>query len=713
VEASVGPCSVINYRIGDPQFPTDIGAQLLPFNASGLKFEFWHDAGRALAQSEFKLVFEMKYGPAGQSWRAFPIRGETSSEVGKIEFLCEGWPPQMVARDEDGYFSYRVSVVLMVDGVSSEQTIGFGRAGLVAAVKSIHFYDIDRPSPPGTESALPGEIRRLGVDYVLGSPLEELEVKVLLTRYRERTALWERGFHARTNTPLSLAIDPLPPEVVPASSPTAWNAYELKFECRAEGAVAVTSRRFQVGPLIPPGLLKIDHVGLADHPLFDLDADRVAYSDLWDRAIATVKVTASGYDPAADPRPATASIYFTDRGPEGSHWYASAPIRFEADGSGWAFIDNPFLPPLDLDGAKQIRILVNHNNRTDQRIIDSPAWNTGFRPDRIVEVRSACVVGEDGAETTTIERTSRLFRGRFRIHRSPGGPPVMIALTLRGQHKSHSYRTASSVTKTVAFQLVPTDGTGYEERTLDFVFRALDDSLFQHNSVAASVVVAYRADGIRYAYLHAAADFDIGSFPLDSAIAAPAFLFGRRPPKPTIPPERLSGVHWCAKFPTSTSTATLEQPFRGNVQAFITMLEQNGANVRINATRRPPERAYLMQWAFKIARLDVALSRVPKYEGVDIVWDHERARDAAEEMVVEYDIAYQPAGPRSKHCTGHAIDMTITDLPRTLVFTVAGPQRREEIGAAAASENRRLWALASRYFDVTKLPSDAPHWYAL
>ena len=62
----------------------------------------------------------------------------------------------------------------------------------------------------------------------------------------------------------------------------------------------------------------------------------------------------------------------------------------------------------------------------------------------------------------------------------------------------------------------------------------------------------------------------------------------------------LSGPNWANKFPTSSATADLIQPFRGNTERFIAAMRGAGISVIISATFRPPERAYLMRSSFAI-----------------------------------------------------------------------------------------------------------------
>jgi SH3-like domain-containing protein len=69
-----------------------------------------------------------------------------------------------------------------------------------------------------------------------------------------------------------------------------------------------------------------------------------------------------------------------------------------------------------------------------------------------------------------------------------------------------------------------------------------------------------------------------------------------------MPPKTLSGAGWVAKFPTSTSTTDLVDPFKTNASSFIAALQSAGATVSIGATLRPKQRAYLMHWSFRIAK---------------------------------------------------------------------------------------------------------------
>jgi hypothetical protein len=168
----------------------------------------------------------------------------------------------------------------------------------------------------------------------------------------------------------------------------------------------------------------------------------------------------------------------------------------------------------------------------------------------------------------------------------------------------------------------------------------------------------------------------------------------------------LSGPSWVTQYPTGRTTASLVQPFRGNVQRFITALETAGATVRITATKRPPERAWLMQTAWDVARGAVRPEQVPKRSGIDIQWVHTTQAasiEAARAMVAAYGLVYRPS-LTSRHIQGRAIDMSI-DWDRELeVVDGCGLPVRLRVGDLTT-----LYKLGASY-GVMKLVSDPPHW---
>lgn len=145
-------------------------------------------------------------------------------------------------------------------------------------------------------------------------------------------------------------------------------------------------------------------------------------------------------------------------------------------------------------------------------------------------------------------------------------------------------------------------------------------------------------------------------------IAPPRTVNGR----PLIP----SGRGWAARFPVSTTTRELMQPFRGNVERFLDALRRAGAGITISSTFRTKERGYLMHWSWRIINQNVDPASVPAMDGVNINWVHggstaqesrQRGIAAAREMVVEFNIVRLGVAPalRSRHMLGFGIDMTI------------------------------------------------------
>jgi hypothetical protein len=176
-----------------------------------------------------------------------------------------------------------------------------------------------------------------------------------------------------------------------------------------------------------------------------------------------------------------------------------------------------------------------------------------------------------------------------------------------------------------------------------------------------------------------------------------------------------SGTIWCGRFPTSYSTDDLIEPFRTRAEDFIDALKEGGVKLTISATLRPPERAYLMHWAWMIAHELVLAGDVPPMPGVDIDWihraptgepDHIASVEAAQHMVEEYNIAYQPS-LTSRHTKGRAIDMTLTWYGGVQIIDRHGGNWR--VGAPYTGLNSSIIEVG-KTFGVYKLLSDPPHW---
>jgi hypothetical protein len=129
----------------------------------------------------------------------------------------------------------------------------------------------------------------------------------------------------------------------------------------------------------------------------------------------------------------------------------------------------------------------------------------------------------------------------------------------------------------------------------------------------------------------------------------------------------VSGWSWMSHFPMTESVDTLDATFASNVRRFASALEEGGANAAIISTRIPPERAYLMHWAWRIAKGGYDPRQVPDMSGVYINWWHgdlEMSRRGALEMVKGYDLetAKSPPPLVSPYTQGKVVVMHVSWL---------------------------------------------------
>ncbi|WP_197742271.1 hypothetical protein [Bradyrhizobium sp. TM102] len=180
--------------------------------------------------------------------------------------------------------------------------------------------------------------------------------------------------------------------------------------------------------------------------------------------------------------------------------------------------------------------------------------------------------------------------------------------------------------------------------------------------------------------------------------------------------KELSGAAWVSKFPGSRETSTLLSPFKEDVEKFITSMKDAKMSISIGATFRPKERAYLMHYAWLIARGDINPEDVPEEAGVNIEWVHrdkggqtdlKKSKSAAAEMVAGYGIRYLPV-LQSRHEEGRAIDMTISWSGDKTIKNASG----EEVAIKGEPRNGTHTDLAAvgATYGVIKLVDDPPHW---
>jgi hypothetical protein len=205
--------------------------------------------------------------------------------------------------------------------------------------------------------------------------------------------------------------------------------------------------------------------------------------------------------------------------------------------------------------------------------------------------------------------------------------------------------------------------------------------------------------------------------------------------------QELSGAQWCSRYPGSSSLDDLNAPFKDDLKAFLDACKAAGVVWHVTQTYRPPQRAYLMHYAWKVAKGQVAPTAVPAYSGEGeapkIKWEHEKKEasiKAAQAMVNGYGIVFAPA-LESNHSGKTAVDMSVSswtwkegkyieiqekgktekrrieknDL-RTQEATIGG--KKQAISTGLGDEyNTDLHAVGATY-GVKKLFTDKPHWSA-
>lgn len=184
-----------------------------------------------------------------------------------------------------------------------------------------------------------------------------------------------------------------------------------------------------------------------------------------------------------------------------------------------------------------------------------------------------------------------------------------------------------------------------------------------------------------------------------------------------VPENEKSGANWVQRFSGSSLTSDLDTAFRVAVDRFLFALQRAGARVSIAATYRPPERAYLMHWSWKIKNNKVSPDNVPPMDGVRIEWDHgdkDTSIRAAAEMVSAYGMDALHVAPaiRSRHTEGKAIDMTITWAAKELVVQDAFGNDVKIESMPRNGMNTKLHEVGATYGVVKfwKGAADKPHW---
>lgn len=176
----------------------------------------------------------------------------------------------------------------------------------------------------------------------------------------------------------------------------------------------------------------------------------------------------------------------------------------------------------------------------------------------------------------------------------------------------------------------------------------------------------------------------------------------------------LSGAQWPDKpeYPKSSDPATLKEPFKPNLEEFLKVLKPalkkaKSTYFKITSTYRPPERAYLMHWSWRIAKKDFDPSKAGTHPNVPICWSHrkmdgtidrKKSKEAATEMLKPLDIAGLKTVPalKGRHTQGHAIDMVFDWQGNLEIKPRKGPIKTID-STPRSGMNQDLWKVAATY----------------
>ena len=184
----------------------------------------------------------------------------------------------------------------------------------------------------------------------------------------------------------------------------------------------------------------------------------------------------------------------------------------------------------------------------------------------------------------------------------------------------------------------------------------------------------------------------------------------------SIAAKELSGGHWVSRFPGSKHVSDLRPSFQLAVSDFVWAIEQAGATVKVNATYRPAERAYLMHWSWRIVNESYNAANVPSMAGVLIEWEHptaELSKKAAKDMVAAYGMSTLKTRPAtdSLHIRREAIDMNVS-WSGALKINLKDGSETEITSTPRDGMNLHLKEVGATY-GVIKFKggsTDRPHW---
>jgi hypothetical protein len=158
-----------------------------------------------------------------------------------------------------------------------------------------------------------------------------------------------------------------------------------------------------------------------------------------------------------------------------------------------------------------------------------------------------------------------------------------------------------------------------------------------------------------------------------------------------------SGANWVRiadqnGWSNTTAFSALDASWGPRAEAFVTELRSAGAQVRVTAGLRHPNRAFLMHYAWGVAHgqyTPAQANAACRGRGIDIEWDHgdqAASRAAAQALVNAFGLVRQ-ASITSNHIRGLAMDIEISGLPASINMNgkTYSTQRGASGSAAAAS----------------------------
>ena len=179
-----------------------------------------------------------------------------------------------------------------------------------------------------------------------------------------------------------------------------------------------------------------------------------------------------------------------------------------------------------------------------------------------------------------------------------------------------------------------------------------------------------------------------------------------------------AGPDWVDEFPGTDKPEMCAEPFRGKLRSFLAALNAANATVSLNATLRPPERAYLMHCAWDIAKNMADPRAISAMPGVPIDWvlhdsigqpDLPKSRTAARLMVQKFGMVAQ-AALVSRHTQGQAVDMDIF-WSGTLAIARNDGQIAMIDTAPRSGINHELAEVGATYGVIKAMfAGDPPHW---